>query len=178
MSFLQSSAEQRVQALRPFESFTSLFYSKPSRIAWDFCDLLNFYINTNDSFQWASNMLFSQQGFIAGQLDLSSLWQLIHFLCLYCINSDLSILHLKLEPPKDYYIGKISGKTVGAMRNSLTVSFMVSSKPHFLQASPNTTLHLAMLLSCCSPLHPPCYLREIWGFLLHEHLDGNSMKIT
>lgn len=167
IGFLQSSAEQRVQTLRAFESFTSLFYSKPSRRAWDFCDLLNFCINTNESLQWASNMLFSQHGFIAGQLDPSSFWQVIHFLHQYCINSDLSILHLKLDPSKDYYIGKISGRGGWCifMRNSLAVSFMMSSKPQFSGASPNTTPHLATLLSPCCILPVISRKRQRFSFM-------------
>ena len=170
-------AEQRVQTLRTFQSFTSLFYSKPTMRAWDFCDLLNFYINTNKSLQWASNVLFSQRGFIAGQLDPSSFWQVIHFLHQYRINSHLSI-HLKLEPSKDYYIGKISGKEVGAFLWGIHWLFLLwSLVSHSSQELPQFP-HLAMLLSHHSLLHPPRYLREMSGSYLHEPVDSNSMEIT
>lgn len=133
----------------------SLFYSKPSRRAWDFCDLLNFYINTNECIQWASNMLFSQHGFIAGQLDSYSFWQVINFLHQYYINSDLSILYLKLETSKYYYIGRISGKRVGAFFWGIHwFSFMMSSKPLVFRSFPK--YHTVSGYASASPL-PTAY---------------------
>lgn len=60
------------------------------------------------------------------------------------------------------------------MRSSFTVSVMFSSKPQFSGAFPNTIPHLAMLLSHHFLLYPPCCLREMSGFFLHEPVDGKE----
>lgn len=64
------------------------------------------------------------------------------------------------------------------MRNSFTVSVMFSSKPQFSGAFSNTSPHLAMLLSHHFLLYPPCYLREMSGFFLHEPVDGRRVEMT
>lgn len=60
----------------------------------------------------------------------------------------------------------------------MTVSFMISSKAQLSEASPNTTSHLAVLLSHHSLLHPPCYLWEMSGFFLAEPMDNGGTKMT
>lgn len=64
------------------------------------------------------------------------------------------------------------------MRNSFTVSVMFSSKPQFSGAFLNTTPHLAKLLSHHFLLYPPCYLREMSEFFLHEPVNGRRIKMT